>query len=128
MISHCELYMIDYHCCNVFTQILYSENDHIHLSSEAQCVSHFYPQVDCHRHNKSKATSQSVNSVIAKVPRTCLQLSNDLHVTCIMKCFHDTDQWCPAVLNILEASLQLSRSKLGCIWSLPSWCHVAKHQ
>ncbi len=27
---------------------LYSEIDHIHLSSEAQCVSHLYPQVDCH--------------------------------------------------------------------------------
>ncbi len=24
------------------------EIDHIHLSSEAQCVSHLYPQVDCH--------------------------------------------------------------------------------
>ncbi len=28
---------------------LYSEIDHIHLSSEAQCVSHLYPQVDCHK-------------------------------------------------------------------------------
>ncbi len=28
---------------------LYSEFDHIHLSSEAQCVSHHLPQVDCHR-------------------------------------------------------------------------------
>ncbi len=27
---------------------IYSEIDHIHLSSEAQCVSHLYPQVDCH--------------------------------------------------------------------------------
>ncbi len=27
---------------------LYSEIDCIHLSSEAQCVSHLYPQVDCH--------------------------------------------------------------------------------
>ncbi len=27
---------------------LHSEIDHIHLSSEAQCVSHLYPQVDCH--------------------------------------------------------------------------------
>ncbi len=27
---------------------LYSDIDHIHLSSEAQCVSHLYPQVDCH--------------------------------------------------------------------------------
>ncbi len=27
---------------------LYSEIDHIHLSSEAQCVSHHLPQVDCH--------------------------------------------------------------------------------
>ncbi len=26
---------------------LYSEIDHIHLSSEAQCVSHHLPQVDC---------------------------------------------------------------------------------
>ncbi len=30
---------------------LYSEIDHIHLSSEAQCVSHLYPQVDCHKAN-----------------------------------------------------------------------------
>ncbi len=29
---------------------LYSEIDHIHLSSEAQCVTHLYPQVDCHIH------------------------------------------------------------------------------
>ncbi len=28
---------------------LYSEIDHIHLISEAHCVSHLYPQVDCHR-------------------------------------------------------------------------------
>ncbi len=28
---------------------LYSEIDHIHLSSEAQCVSHHLPPVDCHR-------------------------------------------------------------------------------
>ncbi len=28
---------------------LYSEIDQIHLSSEAQCVSHHLPQVDCHR-------------------------------------------------------------------------------
>ncbi len=28
---------------------LYSEIDQIHLSSEAQCVSHQLPQVDCHR-------------------------------------------------------------------------------
>ena len=27
---------------------LYSEIDHIHLSSESQCVSHHLPQVDCH--------------------------------------------------------------------------------
>ncbi len=27
---------------------LYSEIDHIHLSSETQCVSHHLPQVDCH--------------------------------------------------------------------------------
>ncbi len=27
---------------------LYSKIDHIHLSSEAQCVSHHLPQVDCH--------------------------------------------------------------------------------
>ncbi len=27
---------------------LHSEIDHIHLSSEAQCVSHHLPQVDCH--------------------------------------------------------------------------------
>ncbi len=27
---------------------LYSEIDHIHLSSEAQCASHLLPQVDCH--------------------------------------------------------------------------------
>ena len=27
---------------------LYLEIDHIHLSSEAQCVSHHLPQVDCH--------------------------------------------------------------------------------
>ncbi len=27
---------------------LYSEIDHIHISSEAQGVSHLYPQVDCH--------------------------------------------------------------------------------
>ncbi len=27
---------------------LYSEIDHIHLSSEAQCVSHHLPLVDCH--------------------------------------------------------------------------------
>ncbi len=27
---------------------LYSEIDQIHLSSEAQCVSHHLPQVDCH--------------------------------------------------------------------------------
>ncbi len=27
----------------------YSKIDHIHLSSEAQCVSHHLPQVDCHR-------------------------------------------------------------------------------
>ncbi len=26
----------------------YSEIDHIHLSSEAQCVSHHLPPVDCH--------------------------------------------------------------------------------
>ncbi len=26
----------------------YSEIDHIHRSSDAQCVSHLYPQVDCH--------------------------------------------------------------------------------
>ncbi len=26
-----------------------SEIDHIHLSSEAQCVSHLLPQVDCHK-------------------------------------------------------------------------------
>ncbi len=30
---------------------LHSEIDHIHLSSEAQCVSHILPQVDCHRDN-----------------------------------------------------------------------------
>ena len=30
---------------------LYSEIDQIHLSSEAQCVSHLYPQVDCHTHH-----------------------------------------------------------------------------
>ncbi len=29
---------------------LYSEIDHMHLSSEAQCVSHHLPQVDCHNH------------------------------------------------------------------------------
>ncbi len=28
---------------------LYSEIDHIHLSSEAQCVSHHLPQLDCHK-------------------------------------------------------------------------------
>ncbi len=28
---------------------LYSEIDQIHLSSEAQCVSHHLPQVDCHK-------------------------------------------------------------------------------
>ncbi len=28
--------------------VLYSEIDQIHLSSEAQCVSHHLPQVDCH--------------------------------------------------------------------------------
>ncbi len=28
--------------------ILYSEIDHIHLSIEAQCVSHHLPPVDCH--------------------------------------------------------------------------------
>ncbi len=27
---------------------IYSEIDHIHLSSEAQCVSHHLPLVDCH--------------------------------------------------------------------------------
>ncbi len=27
---------------------LYSEIDHIHLSSEAQCVSHLLPPGDCH--------------------------------------------------------------------------------
>ncbi len=26
----------------------YSDIDHIHFSSEAQCVSHLLPQVDCH--------------------------------------------------------------------------------
>ncbi len=31
---------------------LYSEIDHIHLSSEAQCVSHHLPQVDCHNHEE----------------------------------------------------------------------------
>ncbi len=30
---------------------LYSEIDHIHLSSEAQCVSHHLPQVDCHTYH-----------------------------------------------------------------------------
>ncbi len=29
---------------------LYSEIDHIHLSSEAQCVSHHLPPMDCHIH------------------------------------------------------------------------------
>ena len=33
----------------IFSVRLYSEIDHIHLSSEAQCVSHHLPQVDCHR-------------------------------------------------------------------------------
>ncbi len=28
---------------------LYSEIDHLHLSSEAQCVSHLLPLGDCHR-------------------------------------------------------------------------------
>ncbi len=33
-----------------------SEIDHIHLSSEAQCVSHLYPQVDCHKNNDQLIT------------------------------------------------------------------------
>ena len=28
----------------------YDHHMSIHLSSEAQCVSHLYPQVDCHSH------------------------------------------------------------------------------
>ncbi len=31
-----------------FCLVNFWEIDHIHLSSEAQCVSHLYPQVDCH--------------------------------------------------------------------------------
>ncbi len=37
-----------YHFGESLVVRLYSEIDHIHLSSEAQCVSHLYPQVDCH--------------------------------------------------------------------------------
>ncbi len=35
---------------------LYSEIDHIHLSSEAQCVSHHLPQVDCHKGGNKRCT------------------------------------------------------------------------
>ncbi len=37
---------------------LYSEIDHIHLSSEAQCVSHHLPQVDCHIYHSADLTNQ----------------------------------------------------------------------
>ncbi len=37
---------------------LYSEIDHIHLSSEAQCVSHHLPQVDCHITHQGITISQ----------------------------------------------------------------------
>ncbi len=35
---------------------LYSEIDQIHLSSEAHCVSHHLPQVDCHTHDEALYT------------------------------------------------------------------------
>ncbi len=44
---------MDYTTSRFYLIILgYSEIDHIHLSSEAQCVSHHLPQVDCHTHYK----------------------------------------------------------------------------
>ncbi len=36
-------------CDGLYHFTFCSEIDHIHLSSEAQCVSHLLPQVDCHR-------------------------------------------------------------------------------
>ncbi len=50
-IYHFALYLVKFgvHFGESLIVRLYSEIDHIHLSSEAQCVSHLYPQVDCHR-------------------------------------------------------------------------------
>ncbi len=35
-------------CAYFYEVLIYSEIDHIHLSSEAQCVSHHLLLVDCH--------------------------------------------------------------------------------
>ncbi len=40
---------------------LYSEIDQIHLSSEAQCVSHHLPQVDCHTKSKTLCTLTTIS-------------------------------------------------------------------
>ncbi len=50
---------------------LHSEIGHIHLSSEAQCVSHLYPQVDCHKWSVFTTTEvpkYSHNSTEAMLP------------------------------------------------------------
>ncbi len=48
---------------------LYSEMDHIHLSSEAQCVSHLLPPVDCHKYT-------SEYCLYSKVLSACHNLIN----------------------------------------------------
>ncbi len=49
---------------------LYSEIDHIHLISEAQCVSHLYPQVDCHSSLKGPRVRSWVTWVTMVSPST----------------------------------------------------------
>ncbi len=46
---------------------LYSEIDNIHLSSEAQCVSHLYPLVDCHWSVTSNDNPVHVSTMLGNI-------------------------------------------------------------
>ncbi len=54
---HFTFYLIILEFRGVPSLRLYSEIDQIHLSSEAQCVSHHLPQVDCHSAARVGASS-----------------------------------------------------------------------
>ncbi len=88
--------------------ILHSEIDHIHLSSEAQCVSHHLPLVDCHIFDCLRSTlgvceaqfHQGYNLiVIASIPS-----QNYRHVWWhqnLPKCSF-MGWWCPALRKVMR--------------------------
>ncbi len=95
----------------------YSEIDHIHLSSEAQCVSHHLSQVDCHNVSLDK-------SYALPDPGICTASITKIWVATVFKVVYVQYQWSilvissilnyTSVLNAYPTNESLQACKAAC--------------